>query len=140
MPREIWMQEGDVMRFLGAASTVFVLTLTFGISDSGPAPRAKPLDGREIFRFDTFGDEQLWTDTLRLHEAIETVTPATALAVGLKVDAEALPPPVIKALAAGQLDLDDPSVTRQLLELNAVVGVIGNITGDRIKSIGITCA
>jgi mono/diheme cytochrome c family protein len=128
------------MRFLGAASTVFVLTLTFGISDSGPAPRAKPLDGREIFRFDTFGDEQLWTDTLRLHEAIETVTPATALAVGLKVDAEALPPPVIKALAAGQLDLDDPSVTRQLLKKNAVVGVVAKITGDRIKSIGITCA
>jgi hypothetical protein len=128
------------MRFLGAASTVFVLTLAFGISDSGPAPRGKPLDGREIFRFDTFGDEQLWTDTLRLHEAIETVTPATALAVGLKVDAEALPPPVIKALAAGQLDLNDPSVTRQLLKKNAVVGVVAKITGDRIKSIGITCA
>jgi hypothetical protein len=128
------------MRLIGAASTVFSLTLLFGIADSGPAAGARPLDGREIFRFDTFDDEQLWTDTFRLQEAIETVTPATALAVGLKVDADALPPPVINALASGQLDVNDPRVTRRLLEMNAVVGVIGKITDDRIKSIGITCA
>src|SRR5687768_1933511 len=108
------------MRLIGAASTVFVLLLTFGLSNSGPATGAQLLDGRQIFRFDTFGDEQLWTDTLRLNEALETVTPATALAVGLKVDAGALSPPVIKALASGQLDVNDPRVTRRLLELNAV--------------------
>lgn len=128
------------MRLIGAASIVFVLTLIFGITESSRSEGAKPLDGREIFRFDTFGDEQLWTDTLRLHEAVETVTPATALAVGLKVDADALPPPVIKALESGQLDVNDPKVTRRLLEMNAVVGVVAKITNDRIKSIGITCA
>jgi hypothetical protein len=128
------------MRLIGAASTVFVLLLTFALSNSGSATGAQLFDGRQIFRFDTFGDEQLWTDTLRLNEALETVTPATALAVGLKVDADALSPPVIKALASGQLDVNDPRVTRRLLELNAVVGVVGKVTDDRIRSVGVTCA
>jgi hypothetical protein len=128
------------MRLIGAAATLFFLALIFGISHSGPAVGAQPLDGRDIFRFDTFGDEQLWTDSFRLNEAIETVTPAIALGVGLKVDADALPPPVIKALASGTLDVNDPRVTRRLLEMNAVVGVMAKITDDRIKSIGITCA
>ena len=128
------------MRSIGAASTVFALTLMFGLSNAGPGAVAQKLDGRDVFRFDTFGDEQLWTDTFRLNEAIETVTPATALSVGLKVDADALPPPLIKALKSGQLDMDDPRVTRRLLELNAVVGVVGKVADDRIKTIGITCA
>jgi mono/diheme cytochrome c family protein len=128
------------MRIIAAASATFVFTLIVAMSGSRPAVGAKPIDGRDVFRFDTFGDEQLWTDTLRLHEAVETVTPATALAVGLKVDADALPPPVVNALGSGQLDVNDPRITRRLLEMNAVVGVVGRISGDRIKSIGITCA
>src|SRR5687768_14010649 len=71
--------------------------------------------GRQIFRYDTFGDEQLWTDVLRMHEVIATVPPATALAVGLKVDVEALPPAVIAALQAGQVDLTNPAVTVELI-------------------------
>ena len=89
------------MRLISAAAAVFVLALILAICDFRPAAGAPPFDGREIFRFDTFGDEQLWTDTFRLQEAIETVTPATALAVGLKVDADALPPPVIRAIESG---------------------------------------
>jgi len=128
------------MRLIGAAATVFVFALIMGASNSTRNLSAKPLEGREVFRFDTFGDEQLWTAALRLNEALETVTPATALAVGLKVDADALPPPVIAALVSGQLDVNDPRVTRRLLEMNAVVGVVGKIRGDRIKSVGTTCA
>ena len=64
--------------------------------------------GRAIFRFDTFGDEQLWTGVLRMHEPIATLSPKQALAVGLKVDLDALPPAVVAALKAGQVDLDDP--------------------------------
>ena len=64
--------------------------------------------GQAIFRFDTFGDEQLWTDVLRMHEVIATVDPATALAVGLKVDVEALPRKIVAALRAGQVDLHRP--------------------------------
>jgi hypothetical protein len=106
-----------------------------------PATGAQPLDGKAIFRFDTFGDEQLWTDVLRMHEVIATVSPATALAVGLKVDVEALPPEVRSALQAGQVDLNDPAVTIQLLKLNAVVGVVGKVSGGgQLKSVGITCA
>jgi hypothetical protein len=68
-------------------------------------------NGRAIFRYDTFGDEQLWTDVLRMHEVIAKVDPATALAVGLKVDVEALPRAIIAALRAGQVDLTNPAVT-----------------------------
>jgi hypothetical protein len=97
--------------------------------------------GRAIFRYDTFGDEQLWTGFLRLHEPLAGLSPAQALAAGLKVDVEALPPAVVAALAAGQVDLTDPAVTLTLLRANAVVGVRGVVTADgRLASVGITCA
>jgi hypothetical protein len=99
-----------------------------------------PHDGRRIFRFETFGDEQLWTDLLRMHEVLPAVSPKMALSVGLKVDSDALPPPVIAAIRAGQLDVDDPRVTLRLLEMDAVVGVMGKVAGDRLRSVGITCA
>jgi hypothetical protein len=98
-------------------------------------------DGQRIFRYDTFGDEQLWTDVLRMHEVIATVPPAIALAVGLKVDVEALPPEVINALRAGQVDLTNPAVTVELLRLKAVVGVRGNVNElGQLTSVGVTCA
>ena len=97
-------------------------------------------DGRTIFRFDTFGDEQLWTDTLRMHKVIETISPRTALSVGLKVDSDALPSDVIKAIKAGQVNLDDPAVTIELLKLNAVIGVVGKVVDNHLASVGITCA
>ncbi len=96
--------------------------------------------GRQIFRYDTFGDEQLWTDVLRMHEVIAAVSPATALAVGLKVDVEALPKELIAALRAGQVDLTAPAVTVELLRLNAVVGVRGTVSAGQLTSVGITCA
>ena len=128
------------MRPIAAASTGFVLALAWGMATSGPPVGAQTFDGRAIFRFDTFGSEQLWTDTLRLHDAIETLSPAAALGVGLKVDVDALPPAVITALASGQVDLNDPAVTLVLLQLNAVVGVIGTVAGSQLTSVGITCA
>ena len=98
-------------------------------------------EGQKIFRFDTFGDEQLWTDVLRMHEVIPTVDPATALAVGLKVDVEALPQALDRALRAGQVDLTDPAVTVELLRLNAVVGVKGSVNEQgQLTTVGITCA
>jgi mono/diheme cytochrome c family protein len=105
-----------------------------------PASSTKTLDGMQIFRFDTFGDEQLWTGVLRMHEVLPSVPPAAALEVGLKVDSDALPPPVVAALQDGELDVTDPTVTLRLLELNAVVGVIGKVSGGNLMSVGITCA
>ena len=97
--------------------------------------------GQAIFRFDTFGDEQFWTDVLRMHEVLPTVPPSTALAVGLKVDVEALPRSLVAALRAGEVDLDDPAVTVDLLRLNAVVGVRGTVNGDgELTRVGVTCA
>jgi mono/diheme cytochrome c family protein len=98
-------------------------------------------DGRAIFRFDTFGDEQLWTDVLRINEAVASVPPVTALAVGLKVDREALPRPLVDALRAGTVELDDPAVTVELLRLGAVVGLQASIdTGGAVARLGVTCA
>lgn len=137
---------------------VFVGVFAIAVSTASPPPqgeppssrnpftpsvttRAKLPDGRTIFRFDTFGDEQLWTKVLRMHEAIPSVNPVTALAVGLKVDVDALPLALIAALQAGQVDLTDPAVTIELLRLNAVVGVIGKVDDlGQLVSIGTTCA
>ncbi len=112
--------------------------------------RFRLAEGRHIFRFDTFGDEDFWGGTLRLHQAIEGsahggvgpgVSPKTALAVGLKVDVDALPKATIDALNAGKVDLTDPGVTIALLTSNAVVGVTGFSDGTGgLKSIGIQCA
>src|SRR6266851_6853503 len=84
--------------------------------------------GERIFRFETFGDESKWTDVLRLHEVIGTaVDPTTALSVGLKVDAEALPPAVVQGIQNGSISLTSPDTTVALLKLNAVVGVRGTV-------------
>jgi mono/diheme cytochrome c family protein/cytochrome c5 len=129
------------VRLIGAASAVFILAVSFAVSGSIPAAHAKQTDGQAIFRFDTFGDEQLWTDVLRMHEVIPTVDPTTALAVGLKVDVEALPAEVIAALRAGEVDLTDPAVTVELLRLNAVVGVRGTVDeAGQLTTVGVTCA
>jgi hypothetical protein len=106
--------------------------------------------GRQTFRFDTFGDEAFWGDTLKLHQGIEGekfggvgpgVSPNTALAVGLKVDVDALPRNLIEDLKHGKVNLDDPATTLALLKLNAVVGVNGSFNENgTLKSVGITCA
>src|SRR3954449_5917228 len=106
-------------------------------------------EGRTVFRFETFGDEAVWGGVLGLHKAIEGsklggvgagISPKQALAVGLKVDAAAIPPATAAAIKAGKVNLDDPKVTVQLLKLNAVVGVKGFFKGDTLTSVGITCA
>jgi len=106
--------------------------------------------GRETFRFDTFGDEAFWGDTLQLHQAIAGeqlggvgpgVSPTTALAVGLKVDADALPQKLVEQVQQGKVDFEDPATTLALLQLNAVVGVKGIFDeAGNLQSIGITCA
>jgi mono/diheme cytochrome c family protein len=127
------------MRLITIASLGFALTLTAVLS--GERNDRHQQTGQQIFRFDTFGDEQLWTHVLRMHEAVATVDPATALAVGLKVDLDALPPSIVEALRAGQVDLTSPAVTKALLRLNAVVGVKGTVTdAGELTSVGITCA
>ena len=140
------------MRSIAVASIVFAAAVGLAVSGLTPAAEAEQagafrpggraqLDGQAIFRFDTFGDEQLWTDVLRMHEVISNDDPATALAVGLSVDVEALPPDVRTALANDQLDLTNPAVTIELLRLNAVVGVQGTVTeAGRLARVGVTCA
>jgi hypothetical protein len=92
-------------------------------------------EGRQTFRYDTFGDQVFWSRTLKIHEALKTVTPRTALAVGLKVDSEAVPRGIL-----ANADLDDPATTAALLRLNAVVGVRGYFNRDgTLRAAGITC-
>lgn len=68
-------------------------------TSSDNAPETQLSKGKLIFRHDTFGDEQLWTDTLRMHEVIQSaIDPVTALSLGLKVDSDALPDEVLLAI------------------------------------------
>jgi hypothetical protein len=107
-------------------------------------------EGRKIFRYDTFGSEAFWGDALQLHKAIAGaknggvgpgVSPKTALAVGLKVDSDALPAALVKQIKAGKVNLDDPATTIALLKLNAVVGVTAFTNKDgSVRSMGIQCA
>jgi cytochrome c5 len=113
-------------------------------NDSSPDP-AVIAQGREIFRFDTFGDETQWSDKLRMHEVIAAaVDPTTALSVGLRVDAEALPAAVVQGIQNGSISLTSPATTVALLKLNAVVGVKGTVETrdgkDVLTRVGITCA
>ncbi|WP_292934492.1 hypothetical protein [Noviherbaspirillum sp.] len=146
--------------FAGAVGMVGVLSINAAAnngSTAGPMRQAggdngtKQLaDGRQIFRFDTFGDEVFWGDTLRLHQALAGeknggagpgVSPRTALAVGLKVDADALPEDLKEKIRAGQVNLDDPANTVALLRLDAVVGVKGLFdSSGNLRSMGVQCA
>ena len=106
--------------------------------------------GQQIFRYDTFGDERFWSDRLRLHQAIAGgrlggvgpgVSPATALAVGLKVDADMVPREVLAGIRSGTVDLNDPANTQALIAARAVIGImpVGGGNGQPL-SIGLTCA
>lgn len=107
-------------------------------------------EGRQIFRYETFGDEAYWSTALQLDKAIAGaknggvgagLSPKAALAAGLKVDMDAIPADVAAAIKAGKVNLDDPAVTLTLLQLNAVVGVKGTFDGNKkLLSIGLTCA
>ncbi len=107
-------------------------------------------EGRRVFRSDTFGDQSFWGGTLQLHRAIAGealggigpgVSPRTALAVGLKVDSDALPPALVDGLKKSRVDLDSPATTLALLRLNAVVGVTGFFDSQgKLSSMGIQCA
>ena len=130
------------------ATITLILTGCGGGSRSSEEPPLDPMlvaQGKDIFRFDTFGDETQWTDKLRMHEVIEAaVDPTTALSVGLKVDADALPPAVVQGIRDGTVDLKNPATTIALLKLDAVIGLKGTVQSvggrDSLVRVGVTCA
>lgn len=126
-------------RELTPPETVSAEEMAVGLSRTPVEPRGVT-EGRQIFRFDDFGSWRFWTDTAQLHLLVQEVSPADALALGLKVDAEAIPPEVLQAVLAEPDLLQDPAVTRILLELDAVAGLSARVEGDQITRIGITCA
>lgn len=116
------------------------------VADASPASNAALVaQGRQTFRFDTFGDETLWTEKLKMHEVVRTaVDPTTALSVGLRVDSEALPPAVVAGIKNGTISLKSADTTVALLKLNAVVGLKGKVESiggkDVLTQLGVTCA
>ncbi|MEA2693664.1 MAG: hypothetical protein QOJ16_3051 [Acidobacteriota bacterium] len=142
-----------VLAGLGGSALLLGLTALTPATSAPAATPAAPIDpiaanssqmlddGRATFRYDTFGDQVFWSRLLGLHQALPQVSPKTALAVGLKVDAEALPPEVLAALKRGAVNLDDPAVTLDLVKRQAVLGVKGFYNPDgSLRSAGITCA
>ncbi|MFT3821384.1 MAG: c-type cytochrome [Rubrivivax sp.] len=126
------------------AAAAALMIAACGGGDDADTP-AQIEEGRQIFRHDTFGDEAFWTDQLRMHEVIAAaVDPSTALAVGLKVDAQALPAAVADGIRNGSVDLKSPATTIALLKLDAVVGLkatVQTVNGaDQLVRVGVTCA
>jgi len=149
------VRQSKLLRVLMFAGGLLVIAALVGFSTIAlKADASTKIDlvaeGKQTFRFDTFGDQAFWGDTLQLHKAIEGaafggvgpgVSPATALAVGLKVDVQALPNSLQQKILKGQVNLNDPAVTLALLKLNAVVGVTGFFNPDgSLSSMGIQCA
>lgn len=135
------------LHLLCSCAAIVVLVTACGGSDGDSAADQAALieQGRQIFRYETFGDEAKWTDALRMHEVISAaVDPVTALSVGLKVDAQALPAAVVDGIRNGSIDLTRPATTIALLKLDAVVGLkaeVDSVNGqDVLKRVGITCA
>ena len=144
-----------VHKFRRKASGAILITVLIGVAiagvvawtvgAAGTSTQQERANGRRIFRYDTFGDEQFWTDTLHLERVIQqAVDPTTALGVGLKVDMDALPPALVRSIKAGKVDLKSPATTLALLKLDAVVGVKGQVRSvggkDSLVRVGITCA
>src|SRR5215213_9426112 len=105
-------------------------------------------EGRETFRYDSFGSEDFWGGQLRLHEAIlgekqggvgPGLTPKKALEVGLKVDVGKLPKILSESIQAGAVSLENPETTTALLRAHAVVGVKGIFQDEKLVSVGLTC-
>ena len=113
---------------------------------TGPAPVSQIEEGKQTFRFATFGDEATWTNKLQMHTVIQSaVDPLTAAGVGVKIDVDALPTSVVQGIQNGTVKLNDPQTTLALLQLNAVVGLQGQVsTGSdgklQLDRVGITCA
>jgi len=146
-PARIAARTPRALRSSAVTAAVAALAAACGGSDDNGAAQQAALaaQGKQIFRFETFGDEAKWTDALRMNEPIAAaVDPTTALSVGLKVDADALPPAVVAGIQNGSIDLHSPATTIALLKLDAVVGLKGTVTTvngvDTLTRIGITCA
>jgi cytochrome c2 len=120
-----------------------------GPTNQGPAfPRqdGNAAAGKEVFRFETFGNEGFWTDAVRLPAGMKAakVTPLQALQLGLCVDVDAVDPDTqkelvkqLKADSSGKNSalLNDPSVTEKLIASNAVIGFAAK--GEKV---GAACA
>ena len=132
------------LTLLAAASGVALSLASCGGGGGDSSATLDPAlvaQGQQVFRSETFGDETFFSDVLRLHEPVATVTPAQALAVGLKVDSEALPAAVVAGIQDGSISLTDPATTIALLKLNAVIGLKGQVDAqNKLVRLGVTCA
>jgi RoxA-like, cytochrome c-like len=124
-------------------TSLFCLVVV-GVSACGGGKSNEVAEGKQTFRFDTFGDETKWTDALHMDQVVATVDPTTALSVGLKVDSDALPASVVAGITDGSVSLTDPATTVALLKLDAVLGVKGTVQSvggkDTLTRVGFTCA
>ncbi|MDQ3516854.1 MAG: hypothetical protein M3466_00430 [Gemmatimonadota bacterium] len=106
--------------------------------------------GREVFRFETFGNERFFTDALRLPAGMvaAAVTPRQLLALGVSIDIEAVPAAIRALLTSAPASvLDDPAMTIALINANSAVGLpIKDSNGDGVldvtrgDKVGSSCA
>ncbi|WP_460585170.1 hypothetical protein [Hymenobacter arcticus] len=102
--------------------------------------------GRDVYRYETFGDEGFWTDAARMPQGMKTakLTVLQALQAGVNFDADAIPASLKTTLASevktdhspGKAPhLNDPGILDQLVQANAVIGMV-----PKGGKVGVTCA
>lgn len=131
-----------------------------GPPDQGPAFPQQLGDsaaGREVFRFETFGNERFWTDAARVPKGMmaDRVTPMKAMEIGLSVDIDAVDSATRQTLAeqlrtdpTGRTSalLNDPATTIKLVDANAIIGLpikpnsagVADVTKG--AKVGVACA
>ena len=113
--------------------------------------------GRDVYRFETFGNEGFWTDAARLPKGMMDAkfTPKQALEAGLQIDIEAIDPAMRKTLETEwKTDLspqnapmlNDPRTMVALVNANAIVGIVPKDSNNDKKldimagdKVGISC-
>ncbi|GAC1618461.1 MAG: hypothetical protein PVS2B2_03720 [Candidatus Acidiferrum sp.] len=173
------MKNKDMKFLVGASAILVLLSMLFAAwaqnssssdlptnASDGPVHQGTPVArqdgnanaGRDVFRFETFGNEGFWTDALRLPKGLKSakVTPLQALQLGLNVDVDALDAATLQTLRkelkadpSGKTStlLNDPNTTIKLINANAIIGMpIKDSNGDGVMDIekgdkaGVSCA
>lgn len=104
--------------------------------------------GRDVFLYESFGNEDFFGGVVGLHEVLNDLSPTTAVGAGVRVDLSKVPQGIVDVLVGDDVDaktsaLQNPAITRALIKAGAVVGVKGvydDADSDVLTSAGITCA
>lgn len=147
----------DAPILLGFGACVLFAVISSNGSNGTTTGGNDVAEGKEVFRFETFGNERFWTEAARVPKGMmdARVTPLQLLTIGVSVDIEALDGDTrrrleeqLKADPTGRTSrlLNDPATTVALVNANAILGMPikpgpdGANDVTRGARLGVTCA